>query len=599
MNVKQLKEKALKCVNYGKKHIEHYFKKTVRFCCNNKILVFIIFLSCFLIFSGITNRALWRDEAGTAIIGRNVLTTGLPTVYDGKNLVVTDFNDYNKDYMSTKPPLQYYVIAGSFFIFGTNTFAARLPFAIFGVLTVFFTYFVALKLTSNKKIALTSTLLLAISVFFIVHSRNARYYSMSAFFTVLTTYFYLNFLKEKRDKFKLVVSSSLLFYTSPLVFLSLMLSFAIHYPLVLKKSFFKKEKLKNIFIILTLVFIITFPYYLYATQISPPLDAEPLLSFDSSSEKISENMGIYLTTIYQIIPKILLIPNILLLFFIIPFLTLNNIVISIRKRKNLLRINYSMIFVLLFIFFNLLFFSMFDFAFGAQPRFITGVVPFLFIFSAIAIFKISKSNLFIVAILIFILFFALPLANTLAPDLEDNWIGEYGETREFNENSNPFIYKMAQDLLVTSKTPHYIYAIIKEYSEPFQDGTYEVSNYLILHGTKNDIVYCTDYPLVRNLMFTTDMQIYPFSLSRQRYKELFPNEKPCFIISGVMYKTGNVDEEWEEYANSSCEAINLTIHKPFKAWDANRPSFGIDSYYYEPDMINITIYKCPCSSQSK
>ena len=585
IDVNKLKKILLNCYNSSKKHLRRKTLKTVNFSKKNKIFVVIILLSIFLIFSGITNRALWRDEAGTAIISRNVLKTGLPNVFDGKNLVVTDTNDYNKDMMSTKPPLQYYVVASSFLIFGTNTFAARLPFAILGVLTVILIYFLALKLTEDKKIALTAAFLLAISVFFIVHSRNARYYSMSAFFAVLTTYFYLNFQQAKKDKIKFIAASSLLFYTAPIVFLSLMISFSVHYLLVLKKDFFKKDNLKNITIILIAVFAITFPYYFYLTQISPPIEAESLIPF-SNQAKIFDNMRIYLTTFFQIIPKIL--------FILIPFLIINNIIPSIKKRKNLLALNTNLVMVLLIIFLNLILFSSFNFVFGPQPRFITAVVPFLFIFCSIGIYKISKNKIYVVAILIFILFLFLPVSQFINPDLEHNWASEYGWIKGPEDLGNPLYYNVLLEYLVDSKIIHYTYGTIREYNGPYQDGTTEVSNYLKSYNNKNATVYCKDYALVRNLMFTTDMQIFPFTLGGETYLEYFPDTKPCCIISDL---DGNIGNTWRESAENYCAAKNITIHQPFRAWDANRPAWGFETYfYYENKMANITIYECPCDS---
>ncbi len=580
-NLKIILQKYFKLIyNFSKKSII----KTKKFCLKNKVLLLILLLSCFLIFSGLTNRALWRDEAGTAIIGENVLKYGVPTVFDGKNLVVTGYNDFNKDYISTKPPLQYYLIAGSFLIFGTNTFAARLPFAIMGVLTVFITYFVALKLTSNRKIALTSAFLLAISVFFIMHSRNARYYSMSAFFSVLSTYFYLNFIKEKKDKFKLIISCSLLFYTLPPVFLALMISFSIHYLLTLKKNIFKKENLKDISIILILVFLITFPYFLYSYVLSPPIKAESFLEIGSKNEEILNNIDLYFTTLFQIIPKIL--------FILIPFLLIDNIIESIRKKKNLLSINKELTLILLFVFLNLIIFSLIDFNFGAQSRFMVATVPFLFIFCSIALFKISQKKISKVIILVFILFFSLPTSQFFFEELEDNWNSNYGEIKDFDQLNNPYYYRIAQDLIVTSKTSHYINAIIKEYKEPYKDGTYEIINYLNKNGNSNDTVYCTYYPLVRSLMFSTDMQIFPFSIIKTIYKEKFPDKKPDFIISGILCNNGNVDEEWCDYAKNNCKRVNITIHRQFRSWDANRPAWGVDSYYFETKLINAIIYEC-------
>ena len=66
----------------------------------------------------------------TALFARNLLKTGELTAWDGVNLNGYGFGmqldeNLNNPYM---PPLQYYVAAMGFKIFGISTFAGRIPF---------------------------------------------------------------------------------------------------------------------------------------------------------------------------------------------------------------------------------------------------------------------------------------------------------------------------------------------------------------------------------------------------------------------------------------------------------------------------------------
>lgn len=565
-----------------KKKSKKLIRKNLKFCKENKEIFLILLLSSFLIFSGISNRELWRDEANTALNSRNVFNKGLPKVFDGKNLVGTLDSDFNEDFISTKPPLMYYLVAISYFFFGVNTFAARFPFAISGVLCIFVTYLFALKLTKNKKIAILSSLLLAISVFFIVHSRNARYYSLSAFFSILTTYFYLEFLENPKNKFKLIFSSSLLFYAQPIAFFGLVLGLISHYFLILKNRIFKKENIKNLIFVVVSVGFLIFPWILYF-YIKPPLDTE-LFSFVEGvlfKKVFLGDIKRYFVMLFQISPKIL--------FLFIPFFIFSGFSDSIKKEKNKLYLDNKFLLILLLIFFNLFLVSFFDPGFGPQPRYIVGFTPFVFVFCGISINKISKISEIPITLIMFLLFFSAPVLAMFSNNLEDDWGGEYGDINKNSVENNPVWFNFIEEFTVHSKFPKYLYAIAREHETKFQDGTKEVSEYLLENGNKEDTIYSTNYALVRNLMFTTDMQVFPFAPGRGRYKKLFPNTTPDFILGGA---DGNINNKWEEYANENCEKNIIKIHTPFRAWDANRPAWGIESYYFDPTVIDFLIYIC-------
>ena len=80
---------------------------------------------------------------------------------------------------------------------GVNEFATRFPSALFGVLTVIVTYFLANRLF-DKKIAIVSSLLLATSPWHIVASRNAFESDLLSFFITLAVFLFLLSLASKR-----------------------------------------------------------------------------------------------------------------------------------------------------------------------------------------------------------------------------------------------------------------------------------------------------------------------------------------------------------------------------------------------------------------
>ena len=190
------------------------------------ILIFIVLISTVILY-GLDGTYLWKDEAGTANVSYNVLTYGLPKVYDGKNLLSTsDGNNFNSEFLvSNHEWLQYYICAASFGIFGKNTFAARFPFALFAIASVYIIWLLSKRIYKTTFLSIMSCVIYACNVQFLLYARQARYYSLIMFFTSLSA---LLFLKncdidqmptEHSIRKKLVLYSGL-FLSSSLLFFS-------------------------------------------------------------------------------------------------------------------------------------------------------------------------------------------------------------------------------------------------------------------------------------------------------------------------------------------------------------------------------------------
>ena len=103
--------------------------------------VLVAAVAAVLLFTNLGNVVFWGDEAETAILARNTLSTGLPTAWDGANLVESLGIGMNDSFLWNQQPwLQFYLTAASFAVFGETTTAARLPFAFAALLTVILTY---------------------------------------------------------------------------------------------------------------------------------------------------------------------------------------------------------------------------------------------------------------------------------------------------------------------------------------------------------------------------------------------------------------------------------------------------------------------------
>jgi hypothetical protein len=195
----------------------------------------IVAFAATLLFLDLDGRCLWEDEAETALLGRSIRRCGLPYAWDGTNLVSQEESrEFEEDYLwRWSPWIQFYLAAGSMELFGDSTVGARLLFAILGLATVPLTYLLAIRLFESPVIARLSALFLAISVPFLLHARQCRWYSPAY---VLTVCLVLSFVAmteyKKRSLIGFVASAVLLWHTNFHVALGLLVGLAVAAPVL-------------------------------------------------------------------------------------------------------------------------------------------------------------------------------------------------------------------------------------------------------------------------------------------------------------------------------------------------------------------------------
>jgi hypothetical protein len=198
------------------------------------LAAFLVVAAVFL-FWGLGRRDLWQDEAETAMLAKNILRFKLPIVYDGVNLVSPEVGrGFGPDLLwRWSPWLQFYLTAASFAIFGITTWAARLPSAVLGLLCVALTFFFARRTFGSERQARLSAVLLGLSVPFLLHCRQARWYALS--YLLVVCLFYALFELEQRPKVAgaaLALSAVLLFYTNYFVAIGLLIALCIAVPIL-------------------------------------------------------------------------------------------------------------------------------------------------------------------------------------------------------------------------------------------------------------------------------------------------------------------------------------------------------------------------------
>jgi 4-amino-4-deoxy-L-arabinose transferase-like glycosyltransferase len=196
-----------------------------------------IFICCIILFAALLlllnlqNQYLWQDEAQTALIGETIFDRGLPYGTDGKNFFSQELGaEYWKDYIwRWHTWMQFYLVAASFKLFGTGTFTARLPFALFGIASVPLLYFFSRKLFQNKYAAAVASILILSCIPYLVLSRQCRYYSVTAFFSLLALYSYLKILDRKKISIPLfIISAVFLFHTHYIYYFPLLATVLTH-----------------------------------------------------------------------------------------------------------------------------------------------------------------------------------------------------------------------------------------------------------------------------------------------------------------------------------------------------------------------------------
>lgn len=87
-----------------------------------------------------------------------------------------------------KPPLVYWLVAASFSLFGRNEFSARLPVAVFAIGGLIITFFLAVVLGRNRKVAFLSSLVLATSFQYFIWSQVLTADMIFSFFIYLALF---------------------------------------------------------------------------------------------------------------------------------------------------------------------------------------------------------------------------------------------------------------------------------------------------------------------------------------------------------------------------------------------------------------------------
>ncbi|HUV16272.1 MAG TPA: flippase activity-associated protein Agl23 [Pelolinea sp.] len=170
------------------KPINEFYKKISIF---HLLIIIILLLTAFTRFYGLGDRVMSHDEVNHVVPAFDL--------FSGRG--------YRHDPV-THGPLQFHLMALSFFLFGDNDLTSRLPHALFSVATVGFVL-VYFKRYLGKAGAISAGIFFAISPFMMFYGRYARNDAICAFLNVVALYAVLRFLQEGSTKHLLLLTAAL------------------------------------------------------------------------------------------------------------------------------------------------------------------------------------------------------------------------------------------------------------------------------------------------------------------------------------------------------------------------------------------------------
>lgn len=217
-----------------------------------------------LLFTNLGNIYLWQDEAETALLSQRFAQYGLPLAFDGRNLIRQAPMDvqYTADWVWVYHPwLPFLCTALSFALLGPTTFAARLPFALAGLATVLLLYDSVRRHLKDQRLAMQSSSLLLLSIPFLLHARQCKYFAFAALFTlaVLDAYLLLSETDSQLAVPYLVLAGFGLFQSNFGAFVPTFAGLALHFVL----RGISRQRIARMGLPLSMLFVLVVPWAIY------------------------------------------------------------------------------------------------------------------------------------------------------------------------------------------------------------------------------------------------------------------------------------------------------------------------------------------------
>lgn len=453
------------------------------------IAFIIIVLSSLLVFPNLGKTCLWDDEAQTAIVAGNILTTGLPTAAVDKSFVsiLPDHSDVRNGIYIWQPWLPNYLVAGSMAIFGRNSFGARFPFALAFVMLVTVSYFFFNKFDQKRNnLSLITVILLVSCIPLLLHSRQCRYYILVPLLNILIVKEYLRFMAEPKLKYiaGITIWATALYNTFPPGAILLCLALGIDFI----RKMPNRKTLQLASAGLFLCIIINLPVFVFCRMWDRQYGVQPGYS------------GLHVFGMY-LLRYITTINNYFFPVFVIFIAGLFNWKRIIQCSRN--KINDEIILFIIICVTQIIGFSVLsDYPF---TRYLIGIVPFILFLGAGCILSISAKRQWLSWIIVFIIVSTnitnlLPLSLMRGSDLKNAEWTSAGIDSQFLQAGNVgFSFARGEVGQLIRMAPGYpLLDYIKSIVNPPQGPIDVIVNYLNKEASPNDRVKISygDLPLM-------------------------------------------------------------------------------------------------------
>jgi uncharacterized membrane protein len=309
-------------------------------------------------FWGFDEKSLWIDEIYSFMFSHQ------KTFLESLTYMLCDLS----------PPIYYLFLYFWMQLFGISEFVMRLPSVIFGILSIPAIYFSAQKLF-NRQVALTSTILTALSPTLLYYSQEARGYSLLILLSIITTAIWIEILKRINntsldakicEKYSTLAFLTIFTHYWSIVFVFFQLIYTFIFALQKKVGISPLRKISiKIFVYSGLFFVLQYSVLKQLTAV-----------FDTSAAKVTINNSLLE------VAKFLLYDNyyflaVIAIFFIINFAKVKNFIISELQEKKLASplIYFSFIIICPII----VYFIMDKFTSYIHPRYLMFAIPAIYL----------------------------------------------------------------------------------------------------------------------------------------------------------------------------------------------------------------------------
>ena len=267
-----------------------------------------------MVFLGLSNSALQLDEGGDTFISSTILKYGFPYHQDEKVYTMEEGIVRDDKLFIYRTWFPYYLQASSLFLLGKTTFAARLPFALSGVISAIALYFFTLKLTKKKSTAFLATLFLVSSVPALIYFRTARYVGLPILLTIFLLYSYITIFEKKRwNPWPLTLISIIYFHTMYVAFAGVILGVMIHFYINRKSTTKKNYKLVAQAAIVTAIFTSPWLWFNFAIfEKVPEFYLSASNQIDTTNWRFLKHLAGFLFQLNNYIFPLILLPLLLI-----------------------------------------------------------------------------------------------------------------------------------------------------------------------------------------------------------------------------------------------------------------------------------------------